>query len=102
MDSASGLMIPPVFAQFALELGNGAFPRDLFSRFDRRPCAHIAQQVFEAPLLFYGKRRRFDLPAGKGQASVAFLAMAPLGRSEERRVGKECVSTCRSRGWPNT
>src|SRR3546814_19456056 len=23
------------------------------------------------------------------------------GRSEERRVGKECVSTCRSRGWPD-
>src|SRR3546814_3359271 len=23
-----------------------------------------------------------------------------LGRSEERRVGKECVSTCRSRWWP--
>src|SRR3546814_17719864 len=22
-------------------------------------------------------------------------------RSEERRVGKECVSTCRSRRWPN-
>src|SRR3546814_15056837 len=22
------------------------------------------------------------------------------GRSEERRVGKECVSTCRSRWWP--
>src|SRR3546814_10973074 len=22
------------------------------------------------------------------------------GRSEERRVGKECVSTCRNRGWP--
>src|SRR3546814_7718538 len=22
-------------------------------------------------------------------------------RSEERRVGKECVSTCRSRWWPN-
>src|SRR3546814_18234770 len=21
-------------------------------------------------------------------------------RSEERRVGKDCVSTCRSRGWP--
>src|SRR3546814_20788940 len=21
-------------------------------------------------------------------------------RSEERRVGKECVSTCRTRGWP--
>src|SRR3546814_20529438 len=22
------------------------------------------------------------------------------GRSEKRRVGKECVSKCRSRGWP--
>src|SRR3546814_20523996 len=22
-------------------------------------------------------------------------------RTEERRVGKECVSTCRSRGWPH-
>src|SRR3546814_18234029 len=32
---------------------------------------------------------------------VAELAagMAPV-RSEERRVGKECVSTCRSRWWP--
>src|SRR3546814_19330768 len=25
---------------------------------------------------------------------------APDLRSEERRVGKECVSTCRSRWWP--
>src|SRR3546814_8016743 len=24
----------------------------------------------------------------------------PVYRSEERRVGKECVSTCRSRWWP--
>src|SRR3546814_11290555 len=24
----------------------------------------------------------------------------PLLRSDERRVGKECVSTCRSRWWP--
>src|SRR3546814_7454374 len=27
-------------------------------------------------------------------------AKFPLVRSEEPRVGKECVSTCRSRGWP--
>src|SRR3546814_17096934 len=27
--------------------------------------------------------------------------LSPLReRSEERRVGKECVSTCRARGWP--
>src|SRR3546814_17464447 len=28
-------------------------------------------------------------------------SMALCCRSEERRVGKECVSTCRSRWWPN-
>src|SRR3546814_6542993 len=27
-------------------------------------------------------------------------AIGPAGRSEERRVGKECVSTCRSRWSP--
>src|SRR3546814_10411884 len=29
-----------------------------------------------------------------------FLQMVPKARSEERRVGKECVSTCRSRWSP--
>src|SRR3546814_14775055 len=28
-------------------------------------------------------------------------ALYEVGRSEERRVGKECVSTCRSRGSPD-
>src|SRR3546814_13860188 len=28
------------------------------------------------------------------------FATPPATRSEERRVGKECVSTCRSRWWP--
>src|SRR3546814_16384044 len=27
-------------------------------------------------------------------------ASKPFARSEERRVGEECVSTCRYRGWP--
>src|SRR3546814_14483963 len=36
---------------------------------------------------------RFLLAADRGGA------VAPA-RSEERRVGKECVSTCRSRWWP--
>src|SRR3546814_15219798 len=31
---------------------------------------------------------------------VAPISLGTIGRSEERRVGKECVSTCRSRGWP--
>src|SRR3546814_18890537 len=31
------------------------------------------------------------------QAAAPAVAHAPVARSEERRVGKECVSTCRSR-----
>src|SRR3546814_12843243 len=32
--------------------------------------------------------------------AVEAVPLADLGRSEERRVGKECVSTCRSRWSP--
>src|SRR3546814_17523960 len=38
---------------------------------------------------------RFDTPDGGGM-----LCDLGLDRSEERRVGKECVSTCRSRWSP--
>src|SRR3546814_8960333 len=37
---------------------------------------------------------------GGGDLAVAAHAGARRGRSEERRVGKECVSTCRSRWSP--
>src|SRR3546814_18605698 len=40
--------------------------------------------------------RLFSYLAGVSGAGIAFWAMA---RSAERRVGKECVSTGRSRGW---
>src|SRR3546814_13895659 len=33
--------------------------------------------------------------------NVTIYQCVTLGRSEERRVGKECVSTCRSRWSPN-
>src|SRR3546814_17548714 len=38
-----------------------------------------------------------ELPEG---TAVGPVSAAPYGRSEERRVGKECVSTCRSRWSP--
>src|SRR3546814_15106510 len=39
---------------------------------------------------------------GEGFAAALHSADAGLGvRSEERRVGKEGVSTCRARGWPD-
>src|SRR3546814_20764096 len=34
------------------------------------------------------------------QSSLVVLTLLDLQRSEERRVGKECVSTCRSRWSP--
>src|SRR3546814_4418779 len=32
--------------------------------------------------------------------NVGLAPAVVVGRSEERRVGNECVSTCRSRWWP--
>src|SRR3546814_6473752 len=54
-------------------------------------------------------RRLVDVPAGQElDGGLAAAAPALRGdranaadRSEERRVGKECVSTCRCRWWPN-
>src|SRR3546814_15527928 len=40
-----------------------------------------------------------ELEAGRGDDDVGVEMLAGL-RSEERRVGKECVSTCRSRWSP--
>src|SRR3546814_20877516 len=39
-------------------------------------------------------------PAPLWKAARASLAARSISRSEERRVGKECVSTCRSRWSP--
>src|SRR3546814_11412231 len=39
--------------------------------------------------------RAIDYP----DTEAALALVAELWRSEERRVGKECVSTCRFRGW---
>src|SRR3546814_11484790 len=41
---------------------------------------------------------------GRSEQRVGFFLVAdlPVERTEERRVGKECVSTCRYRGAPYT
>src|SRR3546814_5005939 len=69
------------------DLLDGPGPRD---RLDQRG---LAGQRIDAGLLERAFQR--DLLAGE------FLdEHADLRRSEERRVGKECVSTCRSRWSP--
>src|SRR3546814_3455592 len=56
----------------------------------------IVQLMFLVILLFgvHLFLRGHDLPGG------GFSAGITVSRSEERRVGKECVSTCRSRWSP--
>src|SRR3546814_12026716 len=41
-----------------------------------------------------------ELVEDRSQVAAALDAGVDLGRSEERRVGHECVGTCRSRWWP--
>src|SRR3546814_14386562 len=47
-----------------------------------------------------GKAVKVDVTRGIIAASAPFVKANPKTRSEERRVGKECVSTCRSRWSP--
>src|SRR3546814_8661776 len=48
--------------------------------------------------------RRTEVPNGAAMVGIKhgpdLLAVYSAGRSDERRVGKECVSTCRSRWSP--
>src|SRR3546814_16481902 len=41
-----------------------------------------------------------ELTIDIGPAGTAMRFMSAYLRSEERRVGRECVSQCRSRWWP--
>src|SRR3546814_19017299 len=41
-----------------------------------------------------------DTPPPLNKACDGTMVLARIDRSEARRVGKECVSTCRSRWWP--
>src|SRR3546814_11543772 len=75
----------------------------VLARPDSRVMALIgngAQADFQAlafhHLLGIAEIRLFDIDVAATQKLVRNLQ----DRSEERRVGKECVSTCRSRGSP--
>src|SRR3546814_12649499 len=60
----------------------------LVKRLIRRTSGYIELEQFQPA-------RTFKLDA----AEIVRIARV-IPRSEERRVGKECVSTCKSRGWP--
>src|SRR3546814_19667440 len=60
--------------------------------------APSAGSISEAASLPRSAPLRPLLPPMSLASSCVFTALSHKGRSEERRVGKECVSTCRS-GW---
>src|SRR3546814_14107987 len=56
----------------------------------------VIQELIHAKSLDCGNMEGMDLLDTK-----SMLAIPNCVRSEERCVGKECVSTCRSRWWPS-
>ena len=60
-----------------------------------QPCLEIQKD----PDLSYELTRRANLVAVITDGS-AVLGLGNIGRSEERRVGKECLRLCRSRWSP--
>src|SRR3546814_2951946 len=70
----------PAYATFVQSLGEGILGEDLYDPPDDDQSGDEPEQ---------------DRPA------IQNAKIVPLQRSEERRVGKECVSTCRSRWSPS-
>src|SRR3546814_12107882 len=74
-----------------------------------RACLDLGQRVqnsvFECevdPAQWTKLRARLLDEIDETKDSLRFYRLGADGRSEERRVGKECVSTCRSRWSPYT
>src|SRR3546814_13111937 len=72
--------------------------------FRSRLAARIAASFPRCPAILYGRYfcgRQRRIAEASGPARKRNPAeKVPAQRSEERRVGKECVSTCRSRWSP--
>src|SRR3546814_12895894 len=65
----------------------------------RRDLRHLVGGMCETDFSGYPDCRDDTLKSLQVTLNLGMATRSVL-RSEERRVGKECVSTCRSRGWP--
>src|SRR3546814_20979304 len=72
---------------------------------DRRSCPRRSKQRCRRFSMVTASLQASGTPfAGNGLSAFHFASRSSMhqrwGRSEERRVGKECVSTCRARRSP--
>src|SRR3546814_12353661 len=97
-------------------MGSPGQPRIPVDRSDRRSRILLAPELpvpVEVPLYLARDAFRLQIAAGDGQCQESLVIAEQYGlaafklaavryalRSEERRVGTECVSTCRSRWSP--
>src|SRR3546814_3234696 len=72
---------------------------DLLFDADRRGGGDLGRHRRKRRLDTAPRQGRRNPADGRGIGVAALIRHPGNGRSEERRVGKECVSTCRSR-WP--
>src|SRR3546814_13902475 len=63
---------------------------------DRLHPHDVAHRHAFGRLFLFPDDRQFDFPPGRRAFGGEIV-----DRSEERRVGKACVSKCRSRWWPS-
>src|SRR3546814_11092861 len=68
------------------------FDKNICARSDRACRSPKNPSLLQSSTIF---------PASMKMTRSATLRAKPISRSEERRVGKECVSTCRSRWSPD-
>src|SRR3546814_19081418 len=67
------------------------------------PARNAYQSIGGCPVFVFHPRDQIGNRRGivnRADTLAGAQDITPALRSEERRVGKECVSTCRSRWWP--
>src|SRR3546814_3008132 len=69
----------------------------LYGNLAPKGCIVKTAGVDESQWVFTGRARVFE---SQDDAVEGILVDQIVARSEERRAGKECVSTCRARGSP--
>src|SRR3546814_19953924 len=71
--------------------------QDLFKFMSQWHCMHPITESLHATIELFPRDKQIRF---QGQEDVPYILRFIIVRSEERRVGKECISKCRSRWSP--